>query len=143
MYSFYLCLFFRYRRKSPILYCSICLGFILCYSIATTIDLEGQSSLINRYDERSITNDKRNNIFNSSFYGLLKKTKNEKNIRRRRDETHNVDMKAIVAKLEDHRTMINDHRTMINNFNNNSIHVDTIQQAISKHHSSAPPVWNS
>ncbi|CAF3573944.1 unnamed protein product [Rotaria socialis] len=135
---------------SPILYCSICLGFILCYSIATKIDVEGQSSLINRYDERSITSDKRNNIFNSPFHGLLKKTKNENNIRRRRDETHNVDMKAVVAKLEDHRTMINDHRTMIddhrtmiNNFNNNSIHVDTIQQAISKHHSSAPPVWNS
>ncbi|CAF3547889.1 unnamed protein product [Rotaria socialis] len=131
---------------SPILYCSICLGFILCYSIATKIDVEGQSSLINRYDERSITSDKRNNIFNSPFHGLLKKTKNENNIRRRRDETHNVDMKAVVAKLEDHRTMINDHRTMIddhrtmiNNFNNNSIHVDTIQQAISKHHSSAPP----
>jgi hypothetical protein len=54
-----------------------------------------------------------------------------------------MDIKAIQATVNDHRTMIQDNRLMINNIVNNAINNNTIRQAISNHYSNTVPIWNS
>lgn len=67
----------------------------------------------------------------------------EKQSRHRRDNSGSIDIKAVQATINDHRTMIDDHRVMINNIMNNSMNVDTIQQAVSNHYSNAAPARDS
>jgi hypothetical protein len=112
------------------------LRFIIYYSIVSPTDAQGKLSFIIRHDQLI-------GIKNSSIRGLLTKETNEQKLREKRDNTGNVDIKAIQATINDHRTMIEDNRIMIYNMINNSINNTSVQQAISNHYSTAAPMWNS
>ena len=47
---------------------------------------------------------------NALIGGLLTKTINEQKLREKRDNVDNIDVKAIQAIINDHRTMIEDNR---------------------------------
>jgi hypothetical protein len=122
---------------------ALLLRFIICYSIVSPTDAQGKLSFIIRHDQRSIEDDQLIGVKNSSIGCLLTKGTNEQKIREKRDNTGNVDIKAIQATISDHRTMIEDNRIMIYNMLNNSINNTSVQQAISNQYSTAAPIWNS
>jgi hypothetical protein len=82
------------------------LRLIIYYSIVSPTDAQGKLSVIIRHDQLI-------GIKNSSIRYLLTKETNEQKLREKRDNTGNVDIKAIQSTINDHKTMIEDNRIRV------------------------------
>jgi len=89
------------------------LRLIIYYSIVSPTDAQSKLSFTIRHDQRSIKDDQLICIKNSSIRWLLTKEINEQKLREKRDNTGNVDIKAIQATINDHKTMIEDNRIRV------------------------------
>ncbi len=127
-------------------YCLLVLGFVIWFSIAIPIDRKDRSSSFLfsiPYDQQLIEKNYIAPIKNEFISHQLNKSEFKEKLRQKRDSTDNTDIKAIVATVNDHRTMIDDHRTMINNIINNSINTNNLQTVVSNHYSKTTPIWTS
>ncbi|CAF1290341.1 unnamed protein product [Rotaria sordida] len=128
-------------------YCFLLASFAVRYSIAIpSIGSAGNnsdwSSTISQHRKQSFMENEINVNKNKSIDLLDKETITDRQQQQRakRDNTGGVDVKAIQATINNHRTMIEDHRIMIDQIMNNSINISNIQQAVSDHFSNTTPI---
>ena len=124
-------------------HCLLIFTFVIWYSATTATDKEAKPSPSTSRDQESIQNNYISADKRKLFILVFNETEFKKKLRRKRDTSDNTDIKAIVATINDHRTIMDDHRTMINNIINNSINTNLIQRAVAYHYSNIPPAWNS
>ena len=74
---------------------------------------------------------------------LIDSKLNEKSLHTKRDDTNNIDIKALKAAVENNRFSIDDHKLIINNIINSSINSNNVQEVVHKFYKTMPPVLYS